>query len=72
MPMFTRPGHMPADNDGEICRLAVFSLLLLSAGPWTIESRTGSHPGKGSKVGHFRAPHTTGHGRVNTARTRPR
>ena len=70
MPMFTRPGHMPADNDGEICMLVVFSLLLLSAGPWTIESRTCSNPVKGSKVGPFRArtPHTTGDVRVNTAR----
>ena len=68
--MFTRPGKMPADNDCEISTLAVFSLLLLSAGPWTIERRAGCHPVKGSKVGPFRArtTHTTGHGRVNTAR----
>ena len=24
MPMSTRPGHMPADNECEICRLVVF------------------------------------------------
>ena len=68
--MFTKPWNIPADDDGEICTLVVFSLVLLSAGPWAIESRACSHPVKGSKVVPFRArtPHTTGDVRVNTAR----